>query len=195
MAVDAFPLQWPAGWKRTPANRRERGSFDTAFAKARDGLMAEIGRMGGRLPVLSSNMVLRRDGLPYAQQPRIEDPGIAVYFGYKGQQMCFACDRYATVEANTQAIRKTIEALRGIERWGASDMMERAFTGFAQLAAPADVRTWWQVLDVFPEASASDIRAQYQRLRARHHPDRGGKPEDFRAVQTAYEQAVKEGRA
>lgn len=177
MAVDAYPLQWPAGWSR--AKRRERGAFKTSFAKARDELMAEISRMGGRLPVLSSNMALRKDGLPYAQQTRIDDPGIAVYFTYKGSQMCFACDRYTTVEANAQAIRKTIEALRGIERWGASDMMERAFTGFAALEAP---RTGWRdVLD------ANDPQGSYRRLRSLHHPDRGGNSEDFQRVELAWE--------
>lgn len=180
VAVDAFPLQWPAGWDRVSPYRRERGAFKTSFAKARDELMAEIGKMGGRLPVLSSNMTLRRDGLPYAQQSRIEDPGIAVYFERKGKPMCFACDRYTTVEANTQAIRLTIAALRGIDRWGASDMMERAFTGFAQLAGPSG--DWREVLD------ADDPEGSYRRLRAKHHPDRGGDPDEFRRVQSAYEQ-------
>ncbi len=180
MAVDAFPLQWPAGWKRTAVYRRERGQFDTSFAKARDGLMSEIARMGGRLPVLSSNMALRRDGLPYAQQARMDDPGIAVYFEYRGQQMCFACDRYVTVEANTQAIRKTIEALRGIERWGASDMMERAFTGFAALPAPSS-SSWRDVLD------PTDPEGSYRRLRSQHHPDKGGDHESFQRVQSAWE--------
>ena len=178
MAIEAFPLQWPQGWKR--AARRESGAFKTSFAKARDELMAEISRMGGKHPVLSSNMSLRRDGLPYAQQTRLDDPGIAVYFDYKGKPMCFACDRYLTVEANAQAIRKTIEALRGIERWGASDMMERAFTGFAAIESPRN--DWRDVLD------PSDPTGSYRTMRAKHHPDRGGDPADFHRIQKAYEQ-------
>jgi hypothetical protein len=174
--VEAFPLQWPVGWKR--AKRREDGSFSTSLAAARDGLMAEISRMGGRLPVLSSNMQLRRDGLPYAIQPRHEDPGVAVYFTYGGKSMCFACDRYKTVEANTQAVRKTIEAIRGIERWGASDMMERAFNGFAQLEAPSV--GWKSILDV------DDPEGSYRRLRKQHHPDIGGSADEFYRVQKAY---------
>lgn len=178
MAVEAFPLAWPAGWSRTNEYRRERGAFKTTFAKARDELMAEIARMGGRHPILSSNLQLRRDGLPYAQQQRIADPGIAVYFDYKGKQMCFACDRYTTIEGNTRAIQLTIAALRGIERWGASDMMERAFTGFAALEGPSS--GWRTVLD------PSDPEGSYRRLRAQHHPDRGGNPDEFRRVQDAW---------
>lgn len=178
MAVDAFPLQWPTGWKR--AARRERGAFKVTFAKARDELMAEISRMGGRLPVLSSNLALRRDGLPYAQQARIDDPGIAVYFEYKGKPMCFACDRYTTIEANTRAIQLTIAAIRGMERWGASDMMERAFTGFVALEAPRD--DWRSVLD------ESDPEGSYRRLRKTAHPDHGGTSDEFQRVQRAWEQ-------
>lgn len=178
MAVDAFPLQWPPGWKRT--TRRERGAFKVTFAKARDELMAEISRMGGRLPVLSSNLALRRDGLPYAQQSRIDDPGIAVYFEYRGKPMCFACDRYTTIEANTRAIQLTIAAIRGMERWGASDMMERAFTGFVALEAPRD--DWRSVLD------PNDPEGSYRRLRKEAHPDHGGSPEAFQRVQRAWEQ-------
>ena len=185
--AEAYPLQWPAGWTRTSPGRRERGAFKTTFAKARDELMSEISRMGGRLPVLSSNLALRRDGLPYANQTRIDDPGIAVYFEHKGKPMCFACDRYSSIEGNTQAIRLTIAALRGIERWGASDMMERAFTGFAALEAPAT--GWRSVLD------ATDPEGSYRRLRAAAHPDRGGDADQFQRVQRAWDDYQKEAAA
>lgn len=42
--------------------------------------------------------------------------GVAVYFTLKGQQFCFACDHWDEIKDNMQAIHKTIEALRGIER-------------------------------------------------------------------------------
>ncbi|MDQ3038342.1 MAG: J domain-containing protein [Pseudomonadota bacterium] len=187
MAIEAFPLQWPQGWERT--KRKETGLFKTSFAKARDALMAEIYLMGGKMPVLSSNIPLRRDGLPYAKQAHIDDPGIAVYFEYKKRPMCFACDRYTTTEANTQSIRKTIEALRGIERWGASNMMERAFTGFAQLGHDAG-RQWWDVLGVPSDALDETITDAYMRRRSATHPDKGGDANEFAAVQRAYQQAM-----
>jgi hypothetical protein len=100
--------------------------------------------------------------------------------------MCFACDRYKTPAANAQAVRKTIEAIRGIERWGASDMMERAFRGFAALEAPST--GWKSVLD--PE----DPEGSYMRLRKSKHPDHGGTAEEFHAVQEAYKQYESEKR-
>jgi hypothetical protein len=187
MSVEAFPLSWPQGWQRT--KYRKAGNFSVSFARARDELLAEVSRLNGRLPVISSNMQLRRDGLPYASQPSIEDPGIAVYFTYKGKQMCFACDKYTKVEANMRAIQLTISAIRGIERWGASDMMERAFTGFAALPDQSS-ESWWIVLGVAHNATRADVDDAYRRLRSQHHPDRGGDAEQFRRVQRAYEQAT-----
>lgn len=190
MTIEAYPLQWPAGWTRTPLAKRDTGNFTVTLAKARDGVSKEIARLGGKFPVISSNLMLRLDGLPYANQRQPEDPGIAVYFEYKGKPMCFACDRYVRIEANLRAIELTIAALRGIERWGASDMMERAFTGFAALDH-APEQQWWDVLCVHRNASRDVIEMAYRRMRSEHHPDRGGDPEKFRAVQKAYEDAVK----
>jgi hypothetical protein len=50
-----------------------------------------------------------------------DDVGVAVYFSYRNQQRCFACDRWNRIQDNMQAISKTIEALRGIERWATGD--------------------------------------------------------------------------
>src|SRR5689334_12462943 len=90
--AEAFPLCWPAGWPR--GRRRERARFDTSLAATRDGLFAELARMGARQIILSTNLELRRDGLPYANQREPADPGIAVYFRWKDKPMTFACDRW-----------------------------------------------------------------------------------------------------
>jgi hypothetical protein len=140
MSTEAYPLQWPPGRKRTDSWRRENAKFDVTFTRARDNIVAEIGRLAGRYPdpqiVISTNIALRRDGLPLANQRQPDDPGVAVYFLYKKRQMSFACDRWRKIEHNMQAIAKTIEALRGISRWGTGDMLEAAFTGFTALPPP-----------------------------------------------------------
>lgn len=184
-----YPLCWPPGWPRTPSYARTWSPFknmttDKCFRE----LMDELGRLGARKVIISSNLKLRQDGMPYSQQPRHNDEGIAVYFTRKGVAMSLACDKFLKREENMRAIAKTIDAIRGIERWGSSDMMERAFTGFAQLAAPVDVRQWWQVLGVAENAPTADVELAYRRLRSQHHPDRGGNPAEFNAVQMAYEQ-------
>lgn len=185
---EAYPLQWPEGWAR--CRRPERSRFDTYFTVARDSLMNEISRLGGRNPVLSTNVELRRDGLPYASGRSPEDVGVAVYFEWKGKPMCFACDKWDRVKDNIQSIRKTIDAIRGIERWGSSDIMERAFSGFAALPDESK-QTWREVLDCDND-NFNEVKRNYRLLAKEHHPDTGGDPTEFHKIQKAYEAAKAE---
>lgn len=118
------------------------------------------------------------------------DPGVAVYFVRKGKRLCFACDKYDRVWKNMRAIQKTIEAMRGIERWGSSDMLDRAFTGFAALPAP-DSRKWWQVMGLNGSESKDTIRETYRRLARERHPDSGGSNAMMAELNSAYEEAMK----
>jgi len=189
--VESYPLYWPDQWNRTPAGLRAfNNSFLSGFGRVRDGLLAELARLGATDVVLSSNIPLRRDGLPYANQRRPDDPGIAVYFKYHGKPMCFACDQYATVAQNTRAIALTIAALRGIERWGASDMMERAFRGFT--AIPERASQPWREVFGFKADEVMTLDLIEQRFRAlahQHHPDKGGDAVLFNQLVFAREQA------
>lgn len=185
MMQEAFPLHWPEGWPRS--KRRERSRFKCRFAVARDELFEQIRLMGGRYPVLSTNITLRHDGLPYANQPEPEDPGVAVYFEYQGKQMTFACDRWNRVRDNVRAVQKTIEALRGIERWGASDMMERAFSAFEALPSPGD---WRADLGLPESANKDDAKRRFRELVKIHHPDHGGDPAQFQRLNEAYQAAM-----
>jgi hypothetical protein len=189
--AEAFPLHWPEGWPRTKTPQRSR--FDATMADARDGLFAEIHRMGGSYPVLSSNLELRRDGLPYAVQREPNDAGVAVYFMRKGKQMVFACDRWDRARDNMRAIAKTIEAMRGIERWGASDMMERAFSAFIALPA-GGTRSWREVLGILPDVQVTkDVVETFYRQRAKKaHPDTGGSTEAMAELNAARAAALKE---
>lgn len=189
MTAEAFPLAWPAGWARTALRKSAR--FDMSMATARDHLMNELRIMGARYPVLSTNVALRRDGLPYANQPEPSDPGVAVYFEWHGKQMTFACDRWDKVRDNVRAIGKTIEAIRGIERWGASDMMERAFSAFEALPPPGGgvSLSCWAVLDIPAGSPVSDIERAYRAKAKDAHPYRGGTREQWDTLCAAYEQA------
>ena len=191
--VEAYPLYWPEGWKRTDRYRRTVSRFKTGFAVSRDQLMDEIRRLGGRQVVLSTNIPLRNDGLPYASAKEPDDPGVAVYFTYKQKPMCFACDRFKYVKENIQAISKTIDAIRGIERWGASDMMERAFTGFLALPEKAS-QPWREVLGLQGTGFISPdvIDARFKELALKHHPDHGGDAEKFRQLIVARDAAKAE---
>jgi hypothetical protein len=196
VTADAYPLQWPERRKRTESWHRENAKFDVTFARARDNIIGEVQRLCGRYPdpsiVISTNIALRRDGLPLAGQRQPDDPGVAVYFTYKKRQMSFACDRWRKIEHNMQAIAKTIEALRGIARWGTGDMLEAAFTGFEALPAPGAKREWWEVLGVPRSSSREAVRQAYRTLASQHHPDRGGSHERMAELNAAQEAALQE---
>lgn len=189
--VEAFPLYWPEGWKRTPSWNRKRSKFKTGFAVSRDFIIAELKRLGATNVTLSTNINLRRDGLPYANQAEPQDAGVAVYFLYKKNQMCLACDQCRKVAENLTAIGKTIEAIRGMERWGASDMMERAFRGFAALPEKAG-RDWWDVLQIVRGASREAIEANFRRLARDRHPDTGGSTAAMAELNQARQDALAE---
>lgn len=191
MAAEAYPLHWPEGWPRTKS--RERSRFEATMADARDELFAEIARMGGSYPVLSSNLILRQDGLPRAQQGEPSDPGIAVYFMRKGKQMVFACDRWDRARDNVRAIQKTIEAMRGIERWGASDMLERAFSAFVALPASSSKKDWRELLGFPPAArpGRDDIDAAYRSKAKSAHPDAGGSDAAMAELNAARADAIR----
>jgi hypothetical protein len=192
--IESYPLYWPEGWKRTPANERQaRNAFQVSRAQARDHLLRQLDLLWASSVIISTNVPVKANGSFYADTREPDDPGVAVYFKYQGKSMCFACDRYVSVRSNTRAIGLTIEAIRTIERHGASDMMERAFRGFAALPEKA-TEPWRAVLEIGHEAKVSpdEIEEKFRDLALKHHPDHGGDPDKFRAIVEARHQAKKE---
>jgi hypothetical protein len=127
------------------------------------------------------NSELHRDGRPYANQ-RISDTGVAVYFTRKGREQAIACDKWDSIRDNLQAVAKTIEALRGIDRWGTGEMVDAAFQGFTAIPASASAgiqvrpkRPWHEVLGVAPDAPREVIEAAGKAMQRMTHPDAGGK--------------------
>lgn len=192
--IDAYPLAWPPGWPRTDWNRQEPAKFQTSLWGATQNLIREIELLGGTNLIISSNLRLRKDGLPYADQRQPQDTGVAVYFTWNGEQQCIPCDKWQKVEDNLHAIDLTINALRGLDRWGAKEMVNAAFRGFKALPAAIIVgagtsRAWHEVLEVSSTASWDVVEAAYRRLLHRVHPDKGGSAEAFQELQNAYKQA------
>lgn len=184
-----YPLYWPVGWKRTGTYSRGYSRFRVSEAESRDHMLSEITRLGGCTVVISTNVKLRLDGLPYANQGRIEDPGVAVYFKLDGKDVTMASDQYVSIGSNYRAIGKTIECLRGIQRYGASDLLERAFMGFTQITYAPEPE-WWQVLgfehDEILDLDRELVRERYHTLAKKHHPDANGDPEMMRLINAAW---------
>lgn len=186
--MEAYPLYWPDGYKRTKWKSSSR--FSTEFGKARYNLFHELELMDAKRVILSTNIPLRRDGLPYADTRKIDDPGVAVYFELKGKRVVLACDCWNSVAANIHAVALTVGAMRGIDRWGVSEVLERAFTGFTALPAP---QSPFEILGVPPTATREEIREARNRLALKHHPDIDPQAGDAMArINKAFDDAMRQ---
>jgi hypothetical protein len=166
-----------------------------SFGKNRDEVLRQLDLLGASSVVISSNLQTRLDGLPYAKQREPEDAGVAVYFMLDGNQQCIPWDKWDTTAQNLRAIALTIDALRGIERWGAKEMVNAAFRGFKALPAsiitPPPSTAWYTVLGLSPDASREEIKTAYRRLAHATHPDTGGDNEQFARISKAYHEGFR----
>lgn len=208
--IQAYPLQWPAGWRRTEPHQRERSKFSKGERQysstpgtsswinrkdltVNDGLqrlLAELQRMGVDRDdvVISSNLRTRLDGMPASGQAQPQDPGAAVYWRIGAGTRCMAIDRYDRVQDNLAAIAATLDAMRAIERHGGATIMDRAFQGFVALPAP---RAWWQVLELKgTNPTRAEIEGAHRRLISKHHPDKGGDVDLAADINTARDQGL-----
>jgi hypothetical protein len=202
-----YPLQWPAGRTRTKADERKRSGFGgqwydgkkvvSPYETAKQ-LLAELKKLGAGHVVITSQLPTRHDGLPYSDG-RCDDPGIAVWFTHRGHERVFACDRWRTPGENIRAITLSVEAMRGLERWGMADVVEQAFAGFAALppGAPAK-RAWRDVLEMGnhhmlePSDQLAIAKARHRKLIAEAHPDAGGDPARAAEINAALDEAETE---
>jgi hypothetical protein len=197
---EPFPLQWPEGWTRTKPEDRQKSRFgqrgQVSFSYARNFLLEELSRLGAVNAVITTDLPVRNDGLPYATGRGVDDVGVAVWFVLANehgemQEQVFPCDKWRSHAENMWAIALSIEALRGLDRWGVNQVVTRAFSGFTALppgsgeefvAQAPKKRTWREVLGEtfapWPELDADELlllaRTRHRKLIQLHHPDRGG---------------------
>jgi hypothetical protein len=186
--ADAFPLQWPQGWTRTKLQRSSK--FKTTGSKAHALLRGELHRLGATGVVVSTNVPLKADGTMRLDREPL-DPGVAVYFQRDDKQVVFACDQYEDIADNLLAIAKTIEAMRGIERWGAGEMMDRAFSGFKGLPATAsEGEDCWKVLALPPMSPAHLVVLVHRDLTRKLHAKQSAS-EEFSRINVARDDALR----
>lgn len=204
----AFPLAWPAGWPRTEQHRRAAAPFytvtfgemraggykprykrDKSMSDATEEVLSELRQLGATRIVISTNVELRQDGLPFANRRPPDDAGVAVYFRIKDRPVVLAADKWKRVEDNLYAVAMHISALRGQQRWGVGSV-EKAFAGYAALAAPGQsgAPTWWHMLNVAHDCTFEQARAAYREKARASHPDTGGSQEAMTTLNTAWDQ-------
>lgn len=195
--MEAYPLQWPLGWQRTVSPKRSRfGTYNSkpTIYSATTKIINEI-RMLTKTKddiVISTNLKLKNDGLPYSNQKEPADQGVAVYFKMNGESMVIACDSFDKIGCNLYACALTIQAMMGIDRWGCSELLKRAFTGFKALPEKTNKKSCWEVLGIERTIDSPTIRRAYAAKVKVVHPDNKdtGNNESFLELQQAYMEAL-----
>jgi hypothetical protein len=186
--TDAFPLQWPHGQPRTKV--RTQSAYRVTPQAAYGEMIDELSRFGAQNVAVSSNMPLRRDGTPYrdALDEPLTDPGVAVWFNKGSRRIALAVDQFSLPWENCRAIFIAVEAFRAIERSGAKQVLDQAFTGFAALPPPSGQRAWRDVLGLYGSPSTTEVSARYKLL-AREH---AGDEARMKEINIARDAAMKE---
>ena len=198
----AYPLAWPAEWPRTKSRKAGRFSDrsksgwykSVSLAVAVDRLLSELKSMRAKNIVISTDLLLRNDGLPRSGQKKPRDPGVAVYFMRNGEPVSMPCDTYTEIAQNIAAVAASIAAMRTLDRHVAG-YLDKAFTGFTALPSPVTMGEppWRSVLMVGAEESRLGmVERAYKKLRGIEHPDRGGCPERFDRINRAWVAAQQE---
>lgn len=209
--TQAYPLLWPAGWPRTPFERQTSNSAlrTSQFDAARKSIFNELKLLKASNIVLSTNVPLRADGMPYADaaRRRMPDSGVAVYFQLRGKSMSMARDAYTDISQNLRSLALAINYLRGLERHGGASMMERAFAGFTALPPPGGGNSnvafeeeifWREELDMedFDDLAKVDqlalAESRYRTKAKTAHADAGGNNEKMIRLNLAIAQARNE---
>jgi len=125
---------------------------------------------------------LKRNGETYSNFRQPDDVGVAVYWVTREYgEKSIACDKWVTVQENLHALRLSFDAFRLIQRAGATQVLERAFTAFGELPGAVNVRVerpWYEVFG-FPKELVQHLtlamaEAKYRELAQQVHPDRTG---------------------
>lgn len=190
--AESFPLDWPLGYKRTKYRKGSKFG-EKPPDTIQKMLWAELNKLRAKKIVVSSNVPLRRDGQIYSEYltKKIEEPGIAVYFAYNERDVVVCCDQYEYPWENMLALAKGIENIRGLSRWGISEFMDRAFSGFKAIPQEANQQEWFVVLGVNKNSGEQEIKTAYRKLAQVHHPDLGGTSAMFDRVTKAYQDGLK----
>lgn len=205
--IDAYPLAWPIGWPR--AKTRERARFgavstrrndsgstwkqrrEITLAEGRDRLLDQLGQLGATNIVISTNARTRNDGELRGDARNPGDPGAAVYFRLDDGPHVLACDKWDRLADNLAALAAHVDAMRGMDRWGVGSLAQ-AFAGYRALAAVGERPKWWQVLGFKAQPSAAVAEAKWLELMKRHHPDRGGNPNQAAEIMAAWQEGQTE---
>ena len=176
-----------------------RSDFSSKYSQTLDLLEAELRHLRAKeVTVQAGYRQVRNDGWPYsAAKP--EHPAVALQYSTANSRFVFRAFRYTRFEDNLRAIAKTLESLRGIDRWGVVEGQQ--YSGFKQIEAPTaegkmtrEAAAAW--LAFFSNVSSEELLGSpgkldqaFREARIKLHPDRqeSGSHEALVKTQLAYD--------
>ncbi len=163
-----YPLQWTQNQSRTKI--RKRAAFKIkSVSSAGDELFRELKRLGAKECIISSNLRVRMRGDGFYANQSVDDVGISVFFKLKGDNKVMSCDKWDKIEHNIWALCLSISAIRGLERWGGSSLLDGLFTGFKAL--PYNPTTVNETQYFENVNSREELRSRYKFHAKELHPD------------------------
>lgn len=160
--IPPYPLHWPDALPRSTS--RVKSAFRTTLGKAIENVQTSLRLFGSESGKPAANVVCSSNvgGLLSTKAP--DDPGVAVWFDWDGEQRCIAVDRYGKVEENLQAIHHVLEARRTEMRHAGIVMVRAAFKGFTAALPAPDRRPWWDVLSLPRDSDEDAVKAAWRAL-------------------------------
>lgn len=181
--------------------RREPTRFNSKWADTLDLLGREVGALKGRDVVLEIDVEekdLRLDGTLRANA-RPASAAVALAFESKHGSLFYRCDRFFTQtwsqqpawQHNVRAIALTLQSLRAVDRYGATETGQQ-YVGWKALPAGTAMPASHMTSDAAAEllrgyaAIGDSLQSAWKAARAKTHPDRNdGAREAWDRVETA----------
>lgn len=183
-------------WLR-PGNSRKPTRFSASWKETEQLLLTEVAHLRGRELVIEVDVReqdLRLDGTLRANAREATTPAVVLAFNSeKHGPMLHRCDRFFAPyrgqgpdwQHNVRAIALTLEALRAVDRYGATETGQQ-YAGFKALptgrAMPASHMTYSQAITVLAQVvgipaehlntEEDSLRSTWRRARREAHPDR-----------------------
>ena len=129
--------------------------------------------------------VLKHMSIPFVIHS--DDSSANVDFTYEKIRYSIRTARAASAQGNLRIISLMLQSLdqavkHGLMRW------QDAFLPFQQTSKGHE-KTWWSILRLPPDATREEVKEAFHKLSRKHHPDRGGDEEMFKAINAAHQQA------
>jgi hypothetical protein len=200
MRYEFRPLEWAGP---VVPGQRKIAQFRATYPATLELLFREAEYLGAEHLILQVDIRerdIRTDGLPRANARHGENPGVIISFESRFGPLRYATDTYTDWQDNLRAIALSLQALRAVDRYGASKRGEQ-YTGWRAIAAPGsrfatpgDAERWMRKADDLEGAELA-LGALYRKLARRMHPDTAtGNPDAWESLDDARQVLAEAGQ-